>query len=489
MAGYGTLWLALEQSRWEPPDDLEDAIAALPPPGNLPSPWVTWTLIGLVRHRRRQQFVTEVVDTRLRGLRTSSSSGLVPGLTDWEYAFHGRGCLLTHRGTGLRIDLDFYDPPGEYIDFYFYRDHLQSLREPEPPEERLIALHRSLEPIRLAVADLRTAGFLVPLEGGPPHVFRIAPAVLDHEAAIAAFCQAWGPPAARPWLAALVGDWPAAAAAPPGLEGSAGDNRIAERAATCRGVREYALRHRGDPDRSGVILQALDDLGAASLDEHLQRTLEGPPSSASARALEIITRRGGTAWCPSLRRLLLRLDPERELPEPTLWVACLGFLLRHDARAGDLRGLLAQAAGLALAEAALLALEFAPEEAPGLFSRALRSEIPLNRIAAAAALAVLNQPWSRRELIAVLRESRDWEPTAECRAALQECPADEARAALQEWEEANPGAPETEPNRDRPITLRDSLLQSTPRWVQSQMSRLHERVQTLRARSAGQAAS
>jgi hypothetical protein len=48
-----------------PPADLLGAVRALPAAGELPFPWEVWALIGLVRHRRRQVWVGEVVTTRL----------------------------------------------------------------------------------------------------------------------------------------------------------------------------------------------------------------------------------------------------------------------------------------------------------------------------------------------------------------------------------------------------------------------------------------
>ena len=50
----------------EPPD-VVSALRRLPEPGVLPSPWDTWTLIGLSRHRQRQLWIAGIVRTRLRG--------------------------------------------------------------------------------------------------------------------------------------------------------------------------------------------------------------------------------------------------------------------------------------------------------------------------------------------------------------------------------------------------------------------------------------
>ena len=95
------------------PADRDSFIRGLPDPGVLPSPWETWTLIGLVRHRERQAWVAEVIGTRLKGslpeLAAAGAfghpqgvpqSGSVPGLPEWEYYFHGRGCCLTYVMTG-----------------------------------------------------------------------------------------------------------------------------------------------------------------------------------------------------------------------------------------------------------------------------------------------------------------------------------------------------------------------------------------------------
>src|SRR5262249_16697384 len=141
------LWKLLARASQPPPTDLLTALEELPPVGHLPSPWETWLLFGLVRHRRRQLWVKEIVSTRLKGDPALLSrlgysghpenlpqSGLVPGLPEWEYYFHGRGCCLTHRVTGEAIDVDFYGDSAEYIDRWFYTNYLKSLKKPEPVE-------------------------------------------------------------------------------------------------------------------------------------------------------------------------------------------------------------------------------------------------------------------------------------------------------------------------------------------------------------------
>jgi hypothetical protein len=126
-------------------------------------------------------------------------------------------------------------------------------------------------------------------------------------------------------------------------------------------------------------------------------------------------------------------------------------------------------------------MEYDPTRALPLFRRALRSPIPWNRIIAAAILALIDRPWSRRELIAVLGETTEQEATAECRAALRECHDQTALQAADAWEAANPH----EPEQGRVISMREVTLRNASVWVQSRMEQYHERVMRVRDREPG----
>jgi hypothetical protein len=110
-----------------------------------------------------------------------------------------------------------------------------------------------------------------------------------------------------------------------------------------------------------------------------------------------------------------------------------------------------------------------------LFRRALRSPVPLNRCTAAATLALIDQPWSRDELFAVLGESDDQEMTAECRAALAESRDPDVRQAATAWEERNPHEPEA--------GHFISVGEMAPGLVRAKMSELRERVAALAVRA------
>ncbi|HEY8503001.1 MAG TPA: hypothetical protein VIL46_00365, partial [Gemmataceae bacterium] len=161
---------ALAEAVSDPPAGPAD-FEGLPDVGDLPSPWETWLLVGLVRHRARQLWVGEIVRTRLGGdLGTIArlgalghpdavpGRGTVPGLPEWECYFHGIGCCVTHKVRGDRIDVNFHGDSAEYFDEWFYIWYLKSLREPEPAERRLLELYPSFEPVRLGIADLLAAG-------------------------------------------------------------------------------------------------------------------------------------------------------------------------------------------------------------------------------------------------------------------------------------------------------------------------------------------
>jgi hypothetical protein len=408
--------------------------------------------------------------------------GLVPGLTEWEYYFHGKGCCLTHRGTGEAIDVDFFGAVAEYFDIYFYIKYLKSLKEPEPTEARLIALHPSSEPLRLATEDLLDVGMLMPMEGRDGHPFRIAEEVLDHEQEIDEFCEAWENPDRRPWLAAAIGDRPEAHEQALSLGDRGLIDATAKRASDCMALRSRELLARwvDEPERGNVLL-ALDDLNAEVLGELLELTLKGTIGGATSQAMEIIERRDDLEWCPAIHGLFRRLDPKRALPEAYLWSRCLRFLLRHDYLTEEMKAALPRAEGIAIGKAALLALEHDPCQALPLFRRALRSQIPANRSLAAATLALIDRPWSRRELTTALHESDDQEATSECRAALLECHDQAAHQTVEAWERANPHEPEPGPW----ISMSEMSLRNRPAWLRFEMEELHDRVMMVRDREPG----
>lgn len=479
------------------PADLTLSLEALPEVGTLPSPWETWALIGLVRHRERQAWVADIIRTRLRGNPDAlaavgalghpkgvSQSGPVPGLPEWEYYFHGRGCCLTHKVHGDAIDVDFYDDSAEYFDTFFYINYLKSLRHPEPPEQRLTELHPSRRPVCIAISDLIAAGALTPLPGRDAHPYRVSEEVLAHTDAVDSFCDAWADPGRRVWLAALVGDWLAAheaASDQPALQGI-----LVPRAERCRELRRVRLRKEGGYGAADA-LHGLAELGAADLAESLQEALRGPPSGQISAALEIIGQQNDPRWCADVYALFARMNPPGPIPGPHIWMTSLKFLLRHGYRTAELLAALANAGGTEIGEAVLLALEYAPAHALPLIRHGLLANVPMDRSQVAAILALIGKPWSIRELLRALAESDDQEKTADARAALLETCDAEAEKAVLAWEERNPHENEVGSYLEiggRKLgpfySFGEISLKNRASWIRYEMDKLHDRVMKVR---------
>lgn len=493
------LLTAISRAGEPAPTDLVSALTALPEPGVLPSPWETWTLIGLARHRGRQIWVANLVRNRLRGAPSDLAAvgalghpegvkqlGPVPGIPEWEYYFHGRGCRVTHKVDGTEIDVDFFDDSADYFDTFFYKNYLESLRQPEPPEQRLRELHPSARAITHAIEDLLKAGPLTPLEGRDSHPYRLSDQVLDAADAIDTFCAAWASSERRLWLAALIGDWPAAneAADRPELAGI-----TAPRAAWCFEMWWQRLRRELDvPFKGADALQALADLKAPDIDPRLETALSGPPSGTISAALDVIGKLDDPRWCPRLFDLFSRVDPAGDLPQPHIWITSLKFLLRHNHRKPEVIAALAKASRNEIGEAVLLSLEHAPELALPLIRKGLLADVPIDRTTVSAILALICKPWSMSELLGALEACDDQEKTADARAALLETGDPEAERAVLAWEEKNPHeneAPsylEIDGRKLGPFySMGEHALRNRAAYIRYEMQELHDRVMKLRA--------
>jgi hypothetical protein len=481
------------------PTGLVSALTTLPDPGALPSPWEAWTLIGLARHRGRQLWVADIVRKRLRGAPSDRAAvgalghpegvkqlGPVPGMPEWEYYFHGRGCRITHKVDGDSIDVDFFDDSADYFGTYFYKSYLESLLRPEPPEVRLRELHPSARAITIAVGDLLAAGALTPLEGRGSHPYRLSDRVLDSAEAIDAFCASWASPEHRLWLAALIGDWPAADEAAMGRPELTAIT--APRAARCFELWWQRLRRELDvPFKGADALQALADLKSPDIDSRLEHALSGPPSGTISAALAVIGALDDPKWCPRLFDLFSRVNPAGDLPQPHIWITSLKFLLRHAYRKAEVIAALAKASRNEIGEAVLLALEHAPELALPLIRKGLLADVPIDRTTVSAILALIGKPWSMRELLGALEATDDQEKTADARAALLETGDPEAERAVLAWEEKNPHeneAPSYLEIGGRKLgpfySMGEHALKNRAAYIRYEMEELHDRVMKLR---------
>ena len=254
---------------------------------------------------------------------------------------------------------------------------------------------------------------------------------------IESFCTACSDTDQRIWLASVIGDWIAADELTIGHpELAAITNPKAKR---CRELRQTTLRkYLRDESQRSDALQAMADLQTEDLDEYLEDALQGSPSGFISTALDIITQLNDPKWCPRVHKLFRRVDPSGQLPASHIWITALKFLLNHQFQVNEMMASLTKAGGTEVGEAVLLSLEHAPEHAMPLIRRALIADIPICRTRVAAILALIDAPWSKRELLGTLAASSEQERTADARAALLETGDKEAEKAVLTWEELNP---------------------------------------------------
>jgi hypothetical protein len=207
----------------------------------------------------------------------------------------------------------------------------------------------------------------------------------------------------------------------------------------------------------------------------------------TSAALEVIGRLDDPAWDAEVFELFRRVDPDGPIPRTHLWMTSLKLLLRHDHRRVEVLAALPRADGCEVGEACLVALEQAPELVLPLVRRALRSDVPMNRTTAAAMLALIDRPWSRREMLTALDDSDNQERTADCRAALLACADEDAHRAVRAWQEQHPHEPEAGTfvkigGREHGpcISMGEMMLRNRAQFVRYEMEALRERVLRVR---------
>jgi len=353
---------------------------------------------------------------------------------------------------------------------------------PIRPSKRLLGLHRSVRPIRIAVTRLLVAGALAPMSGRDSHPPRIADDVLACGDAIDEFCLGWADPEKRVWLAGIIGDWPAA------HEAAAGQHEIQRitgpRAEECRAIRWERLLQESGNGVSDALYGLANWAGQMTRSKRrsavhravLSRQPSNSPSSKTTRN-----------WCPHIYSMFKRMKPTGQLPEPHIWMTSLKFLLRHGYQKDEMIACLVKTGGTEIGESVMLALEHAPQHALPLIRRGLLADIPCNRTTVAAVLAVIAKPWCMRELLRALEVSDDQEKTADARAAILETGDQEAEKVVLAWEEKNPHEDELgnylEINGRKlgPFySMAEHMLKRRASWVRYEMDKLHDRVMTFK---------
>lgn len=451
------------------------------------TPWASWTLFSLIRHRPRQEFVSQIVQQNLgvdqlnlakQGYDAHPEGinrGPVSGLPEWEYYLHGCGCSLTHQQTGVEIDVDFYDKTADWIGLFFYQGFLKSLRQPELCEARVLALHASIETVQFAFEELQEQGFLE--ENSEHHDSRLSFEIGEILPLLESLTEKHAEPETMLRLAAVIGDWPLVEQL---LNSGEIPPAVTAKARQIISARKRFLANEFEQNENqSLALQALQENQSPDLDDFLKRALKSNNFSTLDTGLDLIVATGDTRWCPLVSEVLQRVSfmgSADEFPRPQKWAQCLEFLLRQEYEFDRTIEFLNHVPKYALGEAAAIALEFQPHLALSLFREALRSSIPHNRVTAAAILAIIGQPWCQRELLQILKESTDQEATSESRAALKIIWNLESKADVENWERVNPLQFES----DEHITVVEAMLLQTPWYVKFEMDQWRDRVLPLR---------
>ena len=331
-------------------------------------PWFFWLLVCLCRQRLRQEWLVEVARSLPGGL----VSGAVPSHPEWSFQYHGRGLCLSGPDEET-VDYDFHDSRGASIDPYFFTYRMVRWKRKGGPERQLFAWLGGTELIVSGLDGLRSQRWIVPL-GSDRHVFTLS-AALDAD---------WR------WLAAAAVEELEPLCAPPDR----------------RDYRLYLLDLLEDRGRAArVVKELVPLLPPEDRLEICENLLKEPLDSASAATLDALHELKGPP-SPAVLPLLRRLDPQEH--HPNLARAAVRYLCsRGVAREEALEVLFAFAqvkvvkgfhGNPMLDELALLALEFAPQRALPVVQQALRSNIPGVVGPLSALLALLNCPWSLREL-------------------------------------------------------------------------------------------
>ena len=469
---------------------------------DLPSPWITWTLLALIRHRKRQMWVRNIVRNNLhadverigtRGWmghpKDIPNTGLVPRLTDWEYRLHGIGCCLTNRLTGELIDVDFIDGQARFIRLWFFVNFLNSLKEPECCERRLIELHPSIQTVELTVRELVDCRIIRGHQGY--QILSLPKFTKEDQRLVDEFCSLWHDPTKRSNLAVGIGDWPAVQDS---LPTDATDNNrksIIDRAGEFISLRIASSRKLfWDSPVSSLALADLADWGDPEVPNNIRLLLDTGSLDQKWTALRVIAKHWETQWTEAAHRLLTTLDPNIErstyiragesfTQEDDVWFEAAELLLSKGYKTEEICTRLLGIKKNKLGQAARLLLENMPSAAAPLMRAALRS----GDSSIAAILAVIDEPWCREELLAVLTESSDQWITCAVRAALRASRHPSMHEAVEVWEANHPHHVDTSAG----ITLRESELLNADEKMEFEMDKFHEVAMRIRSSLAGKA--
>jgi hypothetical protein len=459
--------------------DLLEAVRGLPEVGQLPPPWVTWTLVQLVGRLcgspMEDSFYRECAAFFGAGSREQETDCPRPDPEyphfeidrdhEWEhYIDYGYFFYENARTPKYPRSLDpIDDSMTDRSPFVFVPEFLGELSyyyNFDWPIGRIGRESGYIEPstatAELGVAELEAAGLVERVlirEGSFGH--SLTPAALEHAASIAAYSSRWRHDwyhanEWRVWLAAAIGDWPAAHAAALDVDR---DHHCfgrypelvaftRERASRCRALRDADPRAQGQVcDVATAVLRGGYPYHSRQYSEEFSQAIRraSPPPDRNTRTDD---RGDDVPWPPGVQRLLDHSLPLGRLPRRSIERKCYGATPQQRR---EIIQVFARDETM-LAEAAHRAFTHAPEQALTLVRRGLLSPSVRSSIYTAALLGAIDEKWSRQELWQALHAAADPNETVKLRAALRYSQDKDTVRAVAKWERAHglpiPGFPE-----------------------------------------------
>ena len=210
------------------------------------------------------------------------------------------------------------------------------------------------------------------------------------------FWERWADPKNRVWLAALIGDWPAAHEA--ALACDMGDLALITgyRAEECR--RDWLKRLREWAEQVDMF----DNLLWALTGNPIPSDATKPRTEIDLACATLDAIADDPSYCPQVFELMLESTEGHYLYHADATVA---YFARHNYRSDDIVKHLRRFCGFAYEKIVELALQLGDSRLMSLLRSGLSSEMFDRRLVAAAVLALADEEWSRAELISVLNRS------------------------------------------------------------------------------------
>ena len=421
-----------------------ESLAIFPEYASVPVPQVTWTLLGLLHCHSRMLWARTVVGEPVRELLRDRiwKMGLqdhdVPGLPGWKYRENGYDFFLVNRKTGEEIPNDLHCP--DALNPYALFRYLRSMRSLGPAQERLDELFPRGHGLTVAVGHLDACHAFEYVDELESSDRQLVSGVRGCAEDVEHFLTEWRTPERRLPLAIAIGDWPFVrrVAEAQGLSELA--SLAAIRAETCGRQWLNLTRVAWDADPAPDQLHAFAACGEPDLQEYLKVAFGSQDMWLMIAAMEVA--RDDPAWCPDVLKIFKAMShgcPSHGtgiVTPSTVKEAAARYLAKHGHPMRELmRGLTQKNPDFG--STVRLAIDYAPRCLTRLLPLALRSRHSSDRLMAAALLAAVDCPWSRRELTCCLNECQDRRQSKEVRHALL-CGDEKARATVDAWNEKHP---------------------------------------------------